>query len=64
MPRFDDQLQQTHVVEGRDLARFVGFDVGVDQVAHVGFVGFQVEGFAAGSADGVAQVQIAFLSSA
>ena len=51
----DDQLEQAHVVEGGDLARFVGFDVGVDQVAHVGFVGFQVEGFAAGLADDLAQ---------
>ena len=28
-----------------------GLDVGVDEVAHVGLVGFEVDGFAAGLAD-------------
>ena len=38
-----DQVQQAHVVEGRDLPRLIGLDVGVDEVPHVGLVGFQVE---------------------
>ena len=49
-----DQVQQAHVVEGRNLPRLVGLDVGVDQVPHVGLVGFQVEGLAAGLADDLA----------
>ena len=53
-----DQLQQAHVVEGRDLPRLVGLDVGVDQVPHVGLVGLEVEGLAAGLADDLAEVQV------
>ena len=54
-----DQLQQRHVVEGRNLSRLIGFDVGVDEVPHVGLVGFQVEALAAGLADDLAQLQVA-----
>ena len=43
--------------KGGNLARLVGFDAGVDQVAHVGLAGLQVEGFAAGPADDFADVQ-------
>ncbi len=53
-----DQLQQAHVVEGRDLPRLVGLDVGVDEVPHVGLVGLQVEALAAGLADDLADVQV------
>jgi hypothetical protein len=38
-----DQVEQTDVAEMRDLPRLVGLDVSVDEVAHVGFVGLQVE---------------------
>ncbi len=38
--------------------RFVGLDVGIDQVPHIGFVGFQVEAFAAGLTDHLPQLQI------
>ena len=50
-----DQFQQAHIVERRNLPRLVGLDVGVDEVPHVGFVGFQVEPLAAGLADDLAQ---------
>ena len=40
--RFDDQLQQADVIEGGDLAGLIGLDIGVDQVAHIGFVGLEV----------------------
>ena len=50
-----DQVQQAHVVEGRNLPRLIGLDVGVDQVPHVGLVGFEVERLAAGLADDLAQ---------
>ena len=53
-----DQIQQPHVVEGRDLPRLVGLDVGVDEVAHVRLVGLEVEALAAGLADDLAHVQV------
>ena len=56
---FHDQVEQRHVVKRRNLPRLVGFDVGVDEVAHVRLVGFQVEALAAGLADDLAKFQIA-----
>ena len=53
-----DQVQQADVVEGRNLPRLVGLDVGVDEVPHVRLVRLQVERLAAGLADDLAHVQV------
>ena len=38
--------------------RFVGLDVSVDEVAHVGLVRLEVEAFAAGLADGISDLDV------
>src|SRR5882724_10421120 len=53
-----DQLQQGHLVEGRNLPRLIGLDVGIDQMPHVRLVGLQVEAFTAGLADNLPQLQV------
>ena len=58
MPVFTISSSSAHVIEGRDLPRLIGLDVGVDQVPHVGLVGLEVEGLAAGLADDLAQLQV------
>ena len=57
-PGFHDQLQQRHVVEWRNLPWLVGFDVGVNEVTHVGFVGFEVQALTTGLPDDLAQFQV------
>ena len=42
----------------RNLPRLIGFDVGVDEVTHVRFIGFQVQAFPAGLADDLAHFQV------
>jgi hypothetical protein len=49
--RFDDEIQEADVVEGGDLAWLIGFNVGIDQETHVGFVGLEVEIFSRCQAD-------------
>jgi hypothetical protein len=53
-----DQLHQTHIVEGRNLPRFVGLDVGVDQMPHVGFIRFEVQTLATGLANNLADIEV------
>ncbi|MBV5289859.1 MAG: hypothetical protein J0648_08525 [Pelodictyon phaeoclathratiforme] len=35
---FHNQLKQRHIIKGRDLPRLIGFNVGVDQMTHIGFI--------------------------
>ena len=43
--RLNDQLQQADFLEGRDLAWLIRFNVGINQEAHVGLVGLEVQIF-------------------
>src|ERR1700733_11634713 len=52
-----DQVEQAHAVERRYLSRLVGLDVSINQMPHVGFVGFQVERFTARLLDNLADIQ-------
>jgi hypothetical protein len=47
MPVFTISSSKPMSVEGRDLPRLVGLDVGVDEVAHVRLVRLEVEALAA-----------------
>src|SRR5208283_1762070 len=53
----NDQVQQANVVERRNFARFVGLDIGIDEVPHIGLIGLEIERLAAGLADDFAQIQ-------
>ena len=56
--RVYDQVQQTHIVERRDLPWAISLNVGVDEVPHIGFIGFEVQAFATGLADNLAKSKI------
>ena len=56
--RLHDQVQQADIVEGRNLSRLIGLNVGVDQVPHVSLVSLQVEALAAGLANDLADIQV------
>lgn len=49
-----DQVQQRHIVEWRYFSWRVSFDISVDEVPHVGLVGFQVQVFGSGIANDLA----------
>ena len=53
-----DQVQQTNAVKWRNLAWLAGFDIGVDQVPHVSLERLEVQGFAAGLADDLADGKV------
>jgi hypothetical protein len=53
-----DQLQQGHILEGRDRPWLVGLDVGVDEMPHVGLAGFEIEALATRPADDLAHIQV------
>ena len=64
MPLFTISSSKPMSSKGEIFPRLIGFDVGVDEVPHVGLVGLEVEGFAAGLADDLAQFEIAVESPA
>ena len=55
-PALQDQVQQPDVAEVRDRLGRLRLDIGVDQVAHVGLVGLEIDDLAAGVPDDVAQL--------
>jgi len=56
---FDNQLQERHVIKGRNLPRRTRLDIRVDEMPHVGRVGFDVNGLAACFADDLPQLEAA-----
>ena len=56
---FHNQLQKRHIIKRRDLSRLISFNIGVNQMAHIGLIGFQINAFATGLTDYFTQLEIA-----
>jgi len=55
---FYNEIEQANVVERRNLSRFRGIDVCVDEMSHIGLVGFQVESLTACHTNNLSKLEV------